>query len=450
MLKSTSSSHVIYKAVNGTPIRVVDGAGVWLTDEDGNRYLDTCGGVAVSSLGHRHPRIVAAMRREADRLAWAHAGSFTTDAAEELADLLTAAAPGLDKVQFLSGGSEAVELALKIAYQYHWERGEPRRTTVIARRQNYHGSTLATLAVSGNVQRRSIFEPMLRPTEFVSPCYAYRDQRPGESPEQYAERLAAELEERIVRLGPDTVAAFIAETVVGSTAGAVAPVAGYFRRIAQVCRTYGVLLILDEVMAGMGRTGLPYAYLADDVAPDIVVVGKGLAAGYQPISAIAVTADVHAALAAGSGVLRNGQTHVNHPFACAIALEVQRTIIDDDLLTNVFTRGRQLRRQLTEAFADVDWVGDVRGRGLFVGVEFVADRRTKAPLPEGDRFAAVLKQQALRRGLLIYPAAGTIDGVVGNHVLFAPPFIATESDIAEMVDRFVAVAHDCVEELSKT
>ncbi|HEX6077460.1 MAG TPA: aspartate aminotransferase family protein [Micromonosporaceae bacterium] len=437
-------SRVIYKNIGRTPIRVVGGEGVWLIGENDERYLDTCGGVAVSSLGHCHPRIVAAMERAARQLSWAHAGSFTAAAAEELADVLVAASGGLGRAQFLSGGSEAVELALKVAYQYHWERGDTARSMFIARRQNYHGSTLSTLAVSGNAQRRSIFEPMLGPAEFVSPCYAYRDQRATESAEQYADRLAAELEERIRLLGPDNVAGFVAETVVGSTSGAVPPVAGYFSKIRDVCARYGVLLILDEVMAGMGRTGLPYAYLEDGVVPDIVAIGKGLAAGYQPISAILVSDAVHSALERGSGVLRNGQTHVNHPFACAVALEVQRTIVDEDLLANVLDRGTQLRDELAVNLADIDTVGDIRGRGLFVGVEFVTDRATHAPATGGDQFVAALKREALRRGLLIYPGSGTVDGVAGNHVLFAPPFIATRPVITEMVDRFGDVVRACV------
>lgn len=439
-------SHVLYKNVARPPLHVVGGEGLRLIGQDGATYIDTCGGVAVSSLGHCHPRVVAAMEREARYLSWAHAGTFTTAVAEELADLLVAESGGLEHVQFLSGGSEAMELALKVAYQYHWERGDASRTIFVARRQNYHGSTLGTLSVSGNRQRRSIFEPLLGPAEFVAPCYAYRDRREDETEEQYGERLAAELEERILTLGPGNVAGFVAETVVGSTSGAVPPVPGYFRRVKDVCARHGVLLILDEVMAGMGRTGLPYAYLEDGIVPDIVAVGKGLAAGYQPISAILLSGAVHAALAAGSGVLRNGQTHVNHPFACAIALEVQRTIAEDDLLTNVLARGAQLRTLLAEAFADDDWIGDIRGRGLFVGVEFVISRATKEPTAGGDAFVAALKREGLRRELLLYPGSGTVDGTEGNHVLFAPPFIATESDIAEIVDRFADVVRTCVAE----
>ncbi|AZQ51184.1 aspartate aminotransferase family protein [Burkholderia cenocepacia] len=436
-------SAVIYKNLNAAPIVATGGAGVWIEDAAGRRYLDTCGGVAVSSLGHAHPRIVAAMEREARKIAWAHAGSFTTPAAEELAERLVAASNGLAKAQFLSGGSEVMELAMKIAYQYQCERGKASKRTFIARRQGYHGSTLGTLAVSGNPQRRSVFEPLLPPAEFVSPCYAYRDQRAGETDDAYATRLAQELDDRIRALGAENVCAFVAETVVGSTNGAVPAVPGYLKKIREVCDRHDVLLLLDEVMAGMGRTGPLFAYLDDGIVPDLVAVGKGLAAGYQPIAAVLTSAAVHDAIAHGSGVLGNGQTHVNHPYACAVALEVQRTIDDERLLDAVRVRGEQLRARLRERLTDVESVGDVRGRGLFVGVEFVDDRATKAPFSGGGAFAARLKREALERGLLIYPGSGTADGVRGNHVLFAPPFIATERDIDEMVERFATVVQAC-------
>ncbi|ROM96905.1 aspartate aminotransferase family protein [Pseudomonas brassicacearum] len=432
-------SKVIYKNLNISPILAVKGAGVWLEDVSGKRYLDTCGGVAVSSLGHAHPRIAAAFEREAKKLAWAHAGSFTTAAAEELAEQLVGASGGLARAQFLSGGSEVMELAMKIAYQYQCERGLPTKSTFISRRQSYHGSTLGTLSISGNAQRQSVFGPLLPPAEFVSPCYAYRELRVGESEEQYATRLAQELDDKINALGSENVAAFFAETVVGSTNAAVPPVPGYFRKIKEVCERHDVLLILDEVMAGMGRTGQMYAYADDGIVPDMVAVGKGLAAGYMPISALLISDRVHSVMAQGSGVLGNGQTHVNHPLACAIALEVQKVIAEENLLATVRTRGEQLRSWLKESLADVDTVGDVRGRGLFVGLEFVETRTGKEPFRGGGAYAAALKHEALKRGLLIYPGSGTVDGTHGNHVLFAPPFISSEAEVAEMVERFSAV-----------
>lgn len=432
-------SKVIYKNLNTAPILAVGGAGVWLEDATGKRYLDTCGGVAVSSLGHGHPRIAAAFEREAKKLAWAHAGSFTTAAAEELAERLVAASGGLARAQFLSGGSEVMELAMKIAYQYQCERGLPDKSLFISRRQSYHGSTLGTLSISGNPQRQSVFGRLFAPAEFVSPCYAYRDQRPDESEEQYATRLADELDAKIRSLGSQNVAAFFAETVVGSTNGAVPAVPGYFRKIKAVCERHDVLLILDEVMAGMGRTGQLFAYADDGIVPDMVAVGKGLAAGYMPISALLISDQVHSVMAHGSGVLGNGQTHVNHPLACAIALEVQQVIVEEDLLAQVRQRGEQLRSWLKESLADLDIVGDVRGRGLFVGVEFVESRATKAPFKGGGAYAAALKQEALKRGLLIYPGSGTVQGTQGNHVLFAPPFITSEAELGQMVERFNAV-----------
>ncbi|WP_439851087.1 aspartate aminotransferase family protein [Pseudomonas syringae] len=432
-------SKVIYKNLNTSPILATGGAGVWLEDATGKRYLDTCGGVAVSSLGHGHPRIAAAFEREAKKLAWAHAGSFTTQAAEQLAESLVAASGGLARAQFLSGGSEVMELAMKIAYQYQCERGLPDKSVFISRRQSYHGSTLGTLSISGNPQRQSVFGPLLPKAEFVSPCYAYRDQRHDESEEQYATRLAEELDQKIRSLGSENVAAFFAETVVGSTNGAVPPVQGYFRKIKAVCERHDVLLVLDEVMAGMGRTGQLFAYADDGIVPDMVAVGKGLAAGYMPISALLISEQVHAVMAGGSGVLGNGQTHVNHPLACAIALEVQQVIAEENLLAQVCQRGEQLRSWLTESLSDLDIVGDVRGRGLFVGVEFVESRSSKAPFSGGGAYAAALKKEALQHGLLIYPGSGTVQGVEGNHVLFAPPFITSESELAQMVERFGAV-----------
>ncbi|MFB6506651.1 aspartate aminotransferase family protein [Streptomyces sp. NPDC002466] len=437
-------SHVIYKTLDSRPIRAAGGSGVWLEDHEGRRYLDTCGGVGVSSLGHRHPRITRAAERASRDLAWAHAGAFTSDPAEELAEMLAAWSGGLPHVQFLSGGSEAMELALKVAYQYHAERGDTGRGLVISRRQSYHGSTLAMLAISGNRQRRSVFEPLLGPAEFVSPCYEYRDRLPDESADAYAARLADELEATILRVGADNVAAFTAETVVGSTSGAVPPVPGYLSRVKEVCHRHGVLLVLDEVMAGLGRTGQHFAYLDDSVVPDIVTVGKGLAAGYAPVSAVLIGPHVHQALAAGSGVLQNGQTNVNHTLACAVALEVQRTIVDDDLLGNVRKQGEHLRRSLAERFSGNPAVGDIRGRGLFVGIEFVDPEDGHSPLDGGARLSSAMKRTGLERGVLLYPGHGTVDGETGNHLLLAPPFIAETGDIDEMVARLGEVVDACL------
>ena len=433
-------SATIYKKLSDTPLRLTGGDGVWLHAQGRAPILDTCGGVVVSSLGHRHPRIRAAMARAAEDVAWAHAGSFTCDAAEELAELLIdEAGPGLSHVQFLSGGSEAMELAVKVAYQYHCERGEPARKRFISRRQSYHGSTLGTLALSHNPARRGVFEPLLAKTSFVSACNAYRGRKSGESDADYAGRLARELDARIVSLGAETVAAFVAEPVVGSTNGAVPAVPGYFRAIREVCDRHGVLLILDDVMSGMGRTGHLYSHFEDDMVPDIVAIGKGLAAGYQPISGYVVAPHIHEALRAGSGILQNGQTHVNHPFACAVALEVQKTIRDEGLVEAVRRQGRRLRSGLETIARNHPFIGDVRGRGLFLGVGFVADKETREPLPEGAAIAAKLKRTGFDNGLLLYPGSGTADGREGAHILFGPPFIASDDEIDELLARLERV-----------
>ncbi|MGH9090338.1 MAG: aspartate aminotransferase family protein [Acidimicrobiales bacterium] len=427
---------LLSKNLRSTPVRVVQGAGARLYDDQGREYLDACGGVAVSSLGHHQEAVARAIGDQALAVPWAHAGSFTTEVAEELAELLVTRSGGLAYAQFLSGGSEAMELAIKVAYQYHWERGQPGRRTFVSRRQSYHGSTFGALAISGNLQRRSIFEPLLDPGTFVSPCYAYRDQWYDETEAAYATRLARELDTLLMELGPGTVAAFVAETVVGSTNGAVPPVDGYFRAIREVCDRHGVLLVLDEVMAGLGRTGRYFAYEDDGVVPDIVAVGKGLAAGFQPISAMLVSRRVHDVLRSGSGVLRNGQTHVNHPTACAGALAVQRTVLESGLLHEVQVRGKQLRERLEGLTATFPEIGDVRGRGLFLGVELVADRDSKEPLPETFDFVGRMKAAGLAHGLLTYPGSGTIDGIRGHHVLFAPPFTVTEDEVDTIVRRF--------------
>lgn len=430
-------THVFHRNPRQTLPVAVAGQGIELIDSEGRRYIDACGGAAVSCLGHGHPRVIAAIKAQADTIAYAHTAFFTTEVAETLASTLADAAPGdLDHVYFVSGGSEAVEAALKLARQYFVETGQPQRRHFIARRQSYHGNTLGALAIGGNAWRREPFLPLLVPAHHVSPCYAYRDQAAGESDAQYAQRLADELEARIVELGSDTVAGFVAETVVGATAGAVPPVADYLQRIRAVCDRHGVLLILDEVMSGMGRTGHLFACAEDGVVPDIVTIAKGLGAGYQPIGAMLSSRRIHDAIVGGSGFFQHGHTYIGHATACAAALAVQRTIVEDRLLDNVLVRGEQLRAQLRAALGDHPNVGDVRGRGLFVGVEFVADRASKATLDPARRTHAVLKRACMEHGLLVYPMGGTVDGVHGDHVLLAPPFICGESDIDRIVERF--------------
>ena len=414
----------------------VKGEGIEIVDSTGKRYIDASGGAAVSCLGHSNQRVIDAIKRQAQALPYAHTSFFTTQPAEELASYLVERAPqGLAHVYFVSGGSEAIEAALKLARQYFVEVGQPQRRHIIARRQSYHGNTLGALAIGGNAWRREPFLPLLIDAHHVSPCYAYREQRADETEEQFAQRLADELEQKILELGSDSVAAFVAETVVGATAGAVPPVREYFRKIRAVCDRYGVLLILDEIMSGMGRTGHLFACEEDGVTPDLLTIAKGLGAGYQPIGATLVSDRIYQAITGGSGFFQHGHTYIGHATACAAALEVQRVIADEHLLDNVKARGEQLRALLREHYAQHPYIGDVRGRGLFGGGELVRDRATKTPFDARLKLHAAIKREAFQRGLMVYPMGGTVDGKIGDHVLLAPPFICTPRDIEEIVSR---------------
>ena len=414
----------------------VRGEGAYLIDRDGKRYLDASGGAAVSCLGHSDAAVVKAIQDQLAKLPFAHTSFFTNEPMEALADALIARAPApLEKVYFVSGGSEAIEAALKLARQYFVEKGEPQRRYLIGRRQSYHGNTLGALAVGGNAWRRQQFEPLLVEARHVSPCYAYRGRLAGESDAAYGERLAAELEAAIGKLGGERVIAFVAETVAGATLGAVPPVSGYFKRVREVCDRHGILLILDEVMCGMGRCGTWYAFEQEGVVPDLVAVAKGLGAGYQPIGATLVAKHVYEAIVSGSGFFQHGHTYLGHAAACAGALAVQRRLHEGGLLARVAPLGERLERKLREAFGEHPHVGDIRGRGLFWGIELVADRASKRPIDPKLRVHAKLKKAALRAGLMCYPMGGTLDGVQGDHVLLAPPFILEEAQIGELVTK---------------
>ena len=429
-------SHVFGRSTAGAMPVAVAGQGCYLIDADGKRYLDASGGAAVSCLGHSNARVRAALHAQLDQLAFAHTGFFTSQPAEQLADRLCAAAPaGISRAYFVSGGSEAVEAALKLARQYFMEIGQPQRHRVIARRQSYHGNTLGALAAGGNEWRRAQFAPLLTETSHIAPCYAYRGQAPGESLHAYGQRVANELEAEIQRLGPDTVMAFVAEPVVGATAGAVPAVPGYLQRIRDICDTHGVLLIFDEVMCGMGRTGHLFACAEDGVAPDMITIAKGLGAGYQPIGALLVQGHIYDAIAQGSGFFQHGHTYMGHAMAAAAANAVLSEIEDNNLLVQVRQKGAALQSALEAAFGQHPHVGDIRGRGLFRGLELVADRNTKAPFAPSRKLHAKIKAAAFAQGLICYPMGGTIDGVQGDHVLLAPPFIISDAEIAELVEK---------------
>lgn len=429
-------SHVLHRSLTHSYPTAVAGDGPYLIDREGRRYLDASGGAAVSCLGHSDPEVIAAVREQIATLAYAHTSFFTTEVMEELADFLIARAPaGLDSVYFVSGGSEAVETALKLARQYFVEIGQPQRTHVIARRQSYHGNTLGALAAGGNAWRRQQFQPLLIDVSHVGPCYAYREQRAGESDEQFANRLAQELEAEILRLGADQVMAFVAEPVVGATLGAVTAVPGYFKKIREVCDRHGVLLILDEVMCGMGRTGSLFAAEQEGITADLITIAKGLGAGYQPIGATLLSGRIRDAIAQGSGFFQHGHTYIGHATACAAALAVQKAVEQRGLLEKVVRQGDRLHARLVEQLGQHPNVGDIRGRGLFRGIELVADRASKTPFAPELKLHARFKKQAMAEGLMCYPMGGTLDGQRGDHLLLAPPFIIDDGHVEEIVEK---------------
>ena len=437
------TSHIFPRHTKANLPIASHGQGCYLFDTDGNKYLDASGGAAVSCLGHAHPTVIAALHAQLDSLTYAHTSFFTSEPAERLAQRLIEHAPaGLDRVYLVSGGSEAVEAALKLARQYFTEIGQPQRRKIIARRQSYHGNTLGALAAGGNQWRRAQFDPLLIDTHHIAPCYAYRGQHADETEWDYGQRMANELEQKIIELGAENVMAFIAEPVVGATAGAVPPVDGYFKRIRDICDQYGVLLILDEVMCGMGRTGTLYACDQDGIAPDILCIAKGLGAGYQPIGAALCSTKIYGAIEQGSGFFQHGHTYLGHPMAAAAANAVLDVFFDQGVLDQVTPLGQDLQSRLEQAFGQHPHVGDIRGRGLFRGIEFVSDRDTKTPFDPALGLAGKLKKTAQANGLLCYPMAGTIDGRMGDHILLAPPFIMQNDDMDDLLAKLVKTVDD--------
>ncbi|MEN3275119.1 MAG: hypothetical protein V7631_909 [Massilia sp.] len=429
-------SYIIHRSLHQTPPVASSASGITIFDTAGNAYLDASGGAAVSSLGHGHPDVIAAMHRQIDRCAYAHTAFFTTEVAEELAERLVAQAPaGIEAVYLVSGGSEAMETALKLARQYFVESGETGRSTFIARRQSYHGNTLGALAVGGNEWRRKPFAPLLMDVPRVAPCYEYRDRPERQNVDDYTALLLDELETAIMAAGPERVIGFVAEPVVGATGGAIPPTPGYFKGVRAICDRHGILFIADEVMCGMGRTGTMFAIEQDGVAPDIIAVAKGLAGGYQPVGAVLAQGAIVDRLRHGSGSFLHGHTYIGHPVAAAAALAVQQVIARDGLLEQVQKRGATLRRMLGDVFGKHEHVGDIRGRGLFVGIELVQDRATKEPFAPARKLHAAIKTEAMARGLMVYPMGGTIDGQRGDHILLAPPFIVSAPELSEIVAR---------------
>ena len=436
MTAATMDSAIIHRHTALKPATAVSATGVWIRDQHGKQYIDASGGAAVSCLGHGHPEVLAAMHQQIDKLAYAHTSFFTTEVAEQLAQQLVQHAPtGLEHVYFVSGGSEAVEAALKMARQYFVEIGQPQRKHFIARKQSYHGNTLGALAVGGNAWRRAQFEPLLIDVIHVSPCYAYRDQARDETPMAYGQRLVKELSDAIDNLGGENVIAFVAETVGGATAGVLPPVEGYFKGVRELCDQHGILLILDEVMCGMGRTGSLHACEQEGVSPDLLTIAKGLGGGYQPIGAVMAHSRIAQSFASGSGLFQHGHTYIGHAAACAAALAVQTVIQRDGLVAQVNRNGQWFGEQLQARFGQHHHVGDIRGRGLFWGLELVNNKVSKQWFDPINKLHAVIKRAAMAEGLLIYPMGGTVDGRCGDHILLAPPFTATKDELATIVER---------------
>jgi len=431
-------SSVFYRSPTQQYPRAVRGEGVYLYDEAGKKYLDGSGGAAVTCLGHGHPDVIEAIKAQVDQLAYAHTAFFTNDPQEKLAARLAERfGEAGARVYFVSGGSEANETAIKLARQYWLAKGREKKHMVISREQSYHGNTLGALSLSGNRMRREIFAPCLHDWPRIAPCYAYRHQADDETDEDYGDRAAQTLEDAIVEHGAENIAAFIAETVVGATLGAVPPVSAYLKKIRKICDRHEILMILDEVMSGSGRSGTYFAFEQDDVLPDITTIAKGLGGGYQAIGATIARGHVHDAIVDAFNFFEHGHTYSGHATACAAGLAVSGVIDRDDLLNNVRSVGEQLFGELKIAFGDHPNVGNIRGRGLLIGIELVEDRDTKKP---ADRsYGGKIKNAAMENGLIIYPGGRTADGESGAHILLAPPFIYDSSHVDELVSKLQVV-----------
>lgn len=443
-------THVMHRLLKTPYPRAVGGDGPYLIDSTGKRYIDSASGAGVSCLGHSAASVSDAIARQTKELGYVYNAYFTTDVLERFADALVEMTPqGLDWVFPGSGGSESMDGALKLALQFHDENGQPQRRKFISRRQSYHGCTIGALAVSGNRMRRMLFEKFLPETIQISPCYEYRDRRVDETAEAYSQRLANELDAEIERQGPDTVAAFVAETVVGATAGCIPPTPDYFRLIKKVCEKHGVLFIADEILAGCGRTGTYLSIEQDGVTPDLAVVAKGLGAGYQPLSAILVSDKIVQTIASGRGFFFHGHTYNGHATAAAAGLAVIETIRERKLLENVRNMGALMIDRLNDRLGNHPHVGNIRGRGLLIGVELVQDRATKKPFAGERMLWNAIQKAAFARGLLCYPGFGTADGVDGDHVLLAPPFIIHEDHVGEIVDKLAPSIDEALTQTGK-
>ena len=434
---------VFYRGVTSDYPRASHSEGMYIYDEKGKEYLDMSGGAAVSCVGHQHPRVVEALCEQVKSMSFAHTAFFSNGPQEQLAKMLAAkfGEPGA-KVYFTSGGSEANETAFKIAWQYWRAKGQPSKQKIISRVHSYHGNTYGALSISGNPVRRRVMGDLLLDWPRIDPCYAYRNQQPGETANAYALRAANSLEEMILRQGAETIAAFIVEPVVGASLGVVPAVPGYFKRIAEICKTHDILLIADEIMCGTGRTGTFFAHEQEGFLPDIVTLAKGIAGGYQPLAATITRSHIYEIFVTRGKGFEHGHTYVGHASACAAGLTVLNVIKEENLLQNVKTQGDLLQKELDMAFADHPHIGDIRGRGLFRGLEIVADKRTKRPFPDEMKITRRLKRATMKHGLICYPGGGSFQDNLGSHILLAPPFIVQPNHIEQAVDKLRLIFED--------
>ena len=424
--------HVFYRNLQKSYPTVDRGEGIYIYDAKGKQYIDGSGGAAVVGIGHGVREITEAMFQQAERISFSHGSQFTSQTAIDLASKLVQLSPkGLTRVYYLSGGSEAIETAVKMARQYQVERGKPEKYKVISRWTSYHGNTLGALALSGHTGRRKYYLPLLQHTPHIAPAYCYRC--PFElEPEKCSLECALDLEKTILYEGPDSVSAFLVEPIVGATAGILVPRDGYFQKIREICDRYDVLLISDEVMTGMGRTGKNFGIDHWNVAPDMIVVGKGLSSGYTPIYTVIVKEEIHRTIKEGSGAFVHGHTYSQNPLSCAIACAVIDYLITHNLVLRSARIGEHLLHSLQSLYRH-EFVGDVRGKGLFAGIEFVKDKKTKEPFDPKLKLNTLVGNRAFEKGLITYPGGGGADGIKGDHLLLAPPFIITEVQVDKMV-----------------
>ncbi|CAH0000077.1 unnamed protein product [Clonostachys byssicola] len=448
--KQPARSHspsLLHRSLLEKPHKVIRASGSYLYLEDGRRILDACGGAAVAIIGHGNDEVAQAALDQMRQVSYVHTLSYTTDSAENLArSILNSDDSGFDhglvKAFFVGSGSEANDAAMKCARQYWYEKGQSQRRYFVSREQGYHGNTIGAMSVSTMVGRKVPYQDILLPhVSHVSAADIYHGLKDGETEKEFTQRLIAEIEEEFLRLGPENIISFMAETVVGAASGTMTAPKGYWSAVRDLCNKYGILLHLDEIMCGMGRTGTLFAFEQEGIQPDIVTIGKGLGGGYSPIAAMLINSTIVDSLRTGTSAFNHGQTYQAHPVSCATALAVQNILRRDGLLERVKILGSKLHDLLLTTFAGCDYVGDIRGRGLFWSLEFMENKAQKRPFPREFHFGPRVQQAAFTMGVAVYPGSGTIDGLNGDHVIFAPPYTTTEEEL-EVAVATVKKAYD--------